>query len=74
MDTDLALIIGLALGLLSVPSVISAICEARAPRVAALTLLIGGGLVIYALNTHPGGYELSDIPDVFYKVVARYMP
>lgn len=74
MDTDLALVIGLVLGALSVPSILSAFSDKRAPRASALTILIAGGLVLYAMQTNAGGYQLSDVPDVFVRVVAKYMP
>lgn len=74
MDTDLALVIGLVLAALSIPSILSALSDRRAPRASALTILIAGGLILYAMQTNPGGYQLSDVPDVFVGVVAKYMP
>jgi hypothetical protein len=74
MDTDLALIIGLVLGALSVPSILSAFSDKRAPRASALTILIAGGLILYAMQMKPGGYQISDVPDVFVSIVAKYMP
>ncbi|WP_425041262.1 hypothetical protein [Primorskyibacter sp. S187A] len=73
MDTDLALIIGICVCALAVPGVISAITESRAPRAAAIAFLVGGGLVLFAVTQHPGGYSLSELPDVFFEVVARYI-
>jgi hypothetical protein len=72
MDTDLALVLGLALAGLSIPSVISAFSDSRAPRASALTVLIAGGLIIYAIRSHPGGYAIGDIPDAIVHVIARY--
>ena len=74
MDTDLALIIGLILGALSIPSILSAFSDKRAPRASALTILIAGGLILYAMQMKPGGYQISDVPDVFVSIVAKYMP
>ncbi|KNG94467.1 hypothetical protein [Pseudaestuariivita atlantica] len=71
LEPDLALVIGLVVGAFSIPAIVSALSEARAPRVAAITVLIAGGLVAYALATKPGGYTLEQIPDVFVKVVAQ---
>ena len=71
MDTDIALIAGLILLLLSIPSMLSAYSAERTPRASMLTLLIAGGLIIYAVQTKPGGYQLTDVPDVFFSVVAR---
>jgi|AntRauMFilla1563_2_1112583.scaffolds.fasta_scaffold202375_2 hypothetical protein len=74
MDTDLALVLGLVFAALSIPSILSALADKRAPRASAITILIAGGLIIYAVQTHPGGYRMEQLPDVMMNVVARYMP
>jgi hypothetical protein len=72
MDSDLALVLGLGLSALAIPSVVSAFSDNRAPRASALVILIAGGLIVYALRSHPGGYALEDIPDAILHVIARY--
>ncbi len=72
MDSDLALVLGLAIAALSVPSIVSAFSDSRAPRASVLTVLIAGGLIVYAIRSHPGGYALEDIPDAILHVIARY--
>ncbi|MCX7558536.1 hypothetical protein OS190_03085 [Sulfitobacter sp. F26204] len=74
MDPDLALSLGLVIAAFSVPSILSAISDRRAPRASAVTILIGGGLVLWALQTKPGGYTLGQVPDAFVSVAARYLP
>jgi hypothetical protein len=74
MDTDLALVLGLVTAAFSIPSILSALSDKRAPRASAITVLIAGGLIVFAVLGHPGGYRLEQIPDVFVNVVARYMP
>lgn len=74
MDPDLALVVGLIISAFSVPSILSALSDSRAPRASALTILIGGALVLYAIQTGQGGYGLAEIPDVFVRVIARYGP
>ena len=73
MDPDLALIVGLCVSALAVPGIFSAIADARAPRAAAIALLVGGGLVVLAITQKPGGYAMSDLPDVFFNVIGRYL-
>lgn len=73
MDPDLIFIIGLVLGVFSIPSILSAISDGHAPRVAALTIVIAGGMILYAVQNKPGGYQFKEIPDVFVQVVARYL-
>lgn len=74
MDPDLALVLGVVLGILSVPSILSALSDKRAPRASAVTILIAGGLIVYATQNKPGGVALDAIPDIFVNVIARYMP
>ncbi|KIN62441.1 50S ribosomal protein L35 [Sulfitobacter noctilucicola] len=74
MDPDLALSLGLVVAAFSIPSILSALSDRRAPRASALTVLIGGALILYAMQNKPGGYTLSQVPDVFVGVAARYLP
>ncbi|MEW9918283.1 hypothetical protein AB2B41_01595 [Marimonas sp. MJW-29] len=74
MDPDLALTLGIVIAAFSIPSILSALADSRAPRASALTVLIGGGLILYAMQTSPGGYTLDQVPDVFARVVGQYMP
>ena len=74
MDTDLALILGLVLAALSVPSLVSAYSDDRPPLAPLAILAAGAGLVIYALIAHPQGYALADVPAVFFEVIARFIP
>ncbi|MQQ10440.1 hypothetical protein GFB49_18395 [Epibacterium sp. SM1979] len=72
MDPDLCLIVGLGLGVLSVPALLSAISDSRAPRSGGLTLLVAVSLIAFAVNQKPGGYSIEQIPDVFFGVVGRF--
>lgn len=74
MDSDLALVLGLVLALLAVPSMVSAFSDRRAPRASAIALAIAGGLIVYAAAVHPGGYSLADVPRVFFEVLGRFWP
>lgn len=73
MQHDLMMVIGLIILVFSIPSIFSAFSENRAPRVAAIMLLIGGGLVVIALTQKPGGYTFRDIPHAFTRVVGYYL-
>ncbi|WIY27164.1 hypothetical protein [Parasedimentitalea psychrophila] len=72
MDPDVALILGLVIGGFSIPSILSAMSDRRPARASALTILLAFGLVLYALVTKSGGYQLDQIPDVFFAVLGRY--
>lgn len=73
MNSDLLLVIGLVIGALSIPSVISAFSDSRPPRAASIAIVISGGLVLAAFVTKPGGYSAGQIPDVFARVLAQLM-
>jgi|TARA_B110000908_G_scaffold139014_1_gene165457 hypothetical protein len=74
MTTDLALVLGIVIAAFSIPSILSAFSDRRAPRASAITILIAGALVLYAIQTKPGGYTLEDVPNAFIRVVADYIP
>jgi len=73
MDPDLAMAVGVVLGVFTVPSIMSAISDGRAPRVAAFTMIAAGLLILWALTNKPGGYNFSDLPNVLVRVIARYL-
>ncbi|MFN3644503.1 MAG: hypothetical protein ACK4TB_16455 [Gemmobacter sp.] len=73
MDTDLMLVVGVTLGVLTVPSLLSAAVEGRAPRAGAILLLIAAVLIAVAVSQRPGGYTIAGIPDAFGRVFARYL-
>ncbi|UYV37021.1 hypothetical protein N4R57_18960 [Rhodobacteraceae bacterium D3-12] len=73
MDHDLALVIGLVVGVFSIPAIVSSFAERRTPRVAAITLIISGGLLAWAMTQKPGGYKIDQVPNVVVKVVGRFV-
>lgn len=73
MDTDLLLTIGIVLAVLTIPSLLSAWSESRAPRLGAILLIAAAALVTMALTQKPGGYAFADIPGVMMAVVGRYV-
>ncbi|UWR33321.1 hypothetical protein K3759_15490 [Sulfitobacter sp. W027] len=74
MNSDLALVFGIVLAALSIPSILSAVTDRRSPRVSALAILIAGALILYAINKRPGGYAFADVPNVFVSVAAKLLP
>lgn len=73
MDSDLLLVTGLLIAAFSIPSIISAFADSRAPRAAAVLIVVGGALVLTAIMTKPGGYTAEQIPHVFALVFARVL-
>lgn len=74
MDPDLALVLGIIITGFSVPSLLSAFSDRRAPRAPAVTILIATALIVYAASVKPGGYQLSELPAVFTGVFRVLMP
>lgn len=73
MDVELIFIVGVVLSVFSVPAVMSAFSEGRAPRVAMIAIIVGGSMVVWALSKNPNGFTLWEIPEIFVRVVARYL-
>ncbi|TNJ43368.1 hypothetical protein [Phaeobacter sp. B1627] len=73
MDTDAVLVIGLVLIWLGIPSFFSAYASRRSPLAAALMFALGAGCLVWAVMAHPGGYAFYDVPDVFFRVIARLL-
>lgn len=73
MEPDVMLVTGMALLVLSLPSIIAAWADSRAPRVGAVLLLGGAGLIYWAFRGKPGGYRWSEIPDVVYGVIGQIL-
>ncbi len=73
MDTDLFMVIGIVVFALAIPSLLSAWVEGRVPRAGSIMVLIGGVLIVTALTQRASGYSFAEIPDVFIRVIGRYV-
>lgn len=71
MDTDLLLTVGIVLLVLSVPSLLSAWVEGRAPRMGAIMSVTALGMISAALIYSPGGYAFEQVPGVLLKTAMR---
>lgn len=74
MNSDLMLVVGLVVAALSLPALLNAWSEGRAPRAGAIMVMIAIGLIVAAIQTKPGGYTVAEVPQVFFRVLARLMP
>ncbi len=73
MDPDLFLVIGVVLAVLAIPSLLTAFSESRPPRTSALLGFAAAVLIVVAVREQPGGYTISELPDVFFRVFGRYI-
>ena len=71
MDTDYALVMGLIIAVMGVPSVLGAAVDGRAPRMGIIMVVISGGLIAYAVTERPGGYGANDVQRAFTRVVSE---
>jgi formate-dependent nitrite reductase membrane component NrfD len=71
MDTDLVLTLGIVLLVLTIPSLLAAWVEGRAPRVGAIMTIASIGMIVAALTIRPGGYGFGEIPGIMLAVLAR---
>ncbi|MFT4151662.1 MAG: hypothetical protein QM656_15790 [Paracoccaceae bacterium] len=71
MDNDLLLVIGIVISCFSIPSLVSAFTDGRAPRIGGIMVVVGLALIAVALSRQPNGYSFSDIPAAFYRVIGR---
>lgn len=72
-DPDLIFVIGLIVGLLAFPALLSAFSESRPPRSAAIMIMIAAGLIVTAVIQKPTGYSIDQAPTIFFEVVGRYL-
>ncbi|WP_305969138.1 MULTISPECIES: hypothetical protein [unclassified Mameliella] len=73
MHPDMMLVTGMLLVVLSLPAIFAAWADNRAPRVGALVLFGGAGLVFWAFREREGGYRLQDVPDAVYGVIGQIL-
>ena len=71
MTPDIILVLGLALLVLTIPGLVASYSDGRSIRLSGLSMLVGVGLVAYAYSQTPGGYQLTDVPDVIVRVVGQ---
>ena len=72
MPYDLYMVIGVVILALAIPSAMGAWIDRRPPRISALLIVAGGGLIAYAMVQKPGGYRLTDVPEAFVNVIGHY--
>ncbi|MGO4915271.1 hypothetical protein [Pseudogemmobacter sp. W21_MBD1_M6] len=73
MDSDLYLVVGIVIAGFAIPSIVGAYSEGRAPRVAAIMVVIAGGMIAYGVSLKPSGYRISDVPSAFVHVIGRFI-
>ena len=73
MDADLFFVVGIVIIGFAIPAILGAFTEGRAPRSAAILIMIGGSLIALAVYDRPNAYSFQTLPDAFVRVVGRYI-
>jgi hypothetical protein len=73
VTNELILVLGMVIALLAVPGIFGALVEGTAPRGAAVAVVVGGGMIIYAISQTPGGIALNEVPDIIARVVGSFL-
>ncbi|MCW9043082.1 MAG: hypothetical protein OQK05_07045 [Pseudopelagicola sp.] len=71
MLSDYLLTSGLVLGLFSIPAMLAAYADMRTPRASMASFILAVAIMVFAYVRHPGGYVLSDVPNVVVSVIAE---
>ncbi|WP_133488945.1 hypothetical protein [Aliiroseovarius marinus] len=73
MTYDTFFVVGLFILVLAVPAILGAFRRGEAPRVPAILVLIGGGLIVVAIGAKPNAYSISTIPQVIDSVISHFI-
>ncbi|WP_282181742.1 hypothetical protein [Aliiroseovarius marinus] len=73
MTYDTFFVVGLLILVLAIPSILGAFRRGHAPRIPAIMLLIGGGLIVVAIGAKPNAYSISTIPQVIDSVISHFI-
>lgn len=73
MDTDTTLVLGIIVGCLAIPSIMSAFADSRPPRLGMLLILVSGALLVTAISRKPDGYAVTEIPGAFVRVLGSFL-
>ena len=65
------LVTGIILGVMSIPALLNAFADGRAPRLVSIVVLIAGTLVVVAMTRNGDGYSFAELPQVFGRVFSR---
>ena len=71
MINDFLLVLGLFFAAFSIPSLIGAYSGGHPPRAGTLFLVVGAGLISWAVYQQPNTYSLVDLPELIVSVIAR---
>lgn len=67
--TDLIMVLGALVLALAFPAMVGAFSRGAPPRAAMLALFAGGVMILYANSSRPGGYSISEMPQIVIKVI-----
>ncbi len=73
MTYEALLVGGCLLAALSIVSLVSAWADRRSPRLAAIFVVVSGGVLLTAVGKADDGFQLVDIPLAFVEVITSFL-
>ena len=73
MTNELILVLGLVIGGLTIPAILSALKDGVAPRGAAVSGVVSDGLISYAVYRMPSGVSVNELPEIFDRVIRSFL-
>ncbi|GEM_PF-2401347 len=73
MTFEILLVTGCILAVLSIVTILTARIEGRRPRVAAITVVVAGALILAAAMIAEDGLQFSDVPESFVQIIAAIL-
>jgi hypothetical protein len=71
--SDYFLIVGVAVGIFALPSFLNALTESRKPSAAVSMAALSLSCIALANVMHPTGYQISEVPTAFIRVVGSFV-
>ncbi len=73
MVADYFLIVGVAVGIIALPSLLNALTESRKPSAALAMAAMSLSCIALANALHPVGYKFTQVPGVFARVFGQFV-
>ena len=71
IESDYLLVAGFVLAWLGLPALVAAYANRHRPHFAVTLMLAGAGCIVYAAHSREGGYDMAELPVVFFRVIGQ---
>lgn len=70
MDNDFILVLGVFIGAMAAPALVSSFSAGRSQRATLMYFVVGGGLISWAIYQQPNTYSVDGMPNLIVSVLA----